>query len=176
MLVEEEEHLDPTLEIDLETIKKRSVKGLWFDRQDFCVECSVAGGHRASHRILITLTIRCFLDCSRRLILWLIFGYRFGSCFNPKKENIEEEDLKTTFTVQQILVWLILIVMLALSPLIKSHYQLSQDGIWLFYAFGFSLLISSFKTIPSIILERKLEFGKLVIPRFWKIWFITLPR
>jgi len=44
-------------------------------------------------------------------------------------------------------------------------YSLSYNGKVLLYALGFSFFLSSLKTIPSVILERKLQFGKLVIPQ-----------
>jgi PST family polysaccharide transporter len=56
-------------------------------------------------------------------------------------------------------------VLFAATPLLQTHYNLSHDGKTLLYALGFSLLLSSLKTIPSVLLERELQFGKLVIPQ-----------
>jgi len=82
-----------------------------------------------------------------------------------KKDAPSETDLKTTFTVQQILMLILLILLIFFSPLIVSHYSLTVSGKYLLYALGFSLWISSFKSIPSVLLERKLEFVKLVFPQ-----------
>jgi O-antigen/teichoic acid export membrane protein len=81
-----------------------------------------------------------------------------------KKEKPTLTDLRTTFTVQQILVLILFIVLLVLTPHFKNIYHLSQEGVTLVYALGFSLFLSSLKSIPSVLLERKLEFSKFIIP------------
>jgi len=82
-----------------------------------------------------------------------------------KKETITQEDLKTTFTIQQILVVTVVIIALLLSSFIGKFYNLQSDGVLLFQALIVSFFLSSLKTIPSILLERDLRFEKLVIPQ-----------
>ena len=82
-----------------------------------------------------------------------------------KKDSITSEELKTTFTIQQVLVVTVVIIALILSRGIGSFYHLNQDGILLFQALAIAFFLSSLKTIPSIILERDLFFQKLVIPQ-----------
>lgn len=82
-----------------------------------------------------------------------------------KKDKLTADDLKTTFTVQQTLVLMILFLIFILTPLLKTWYSLSDQAIFLLWALGFSLMLSSLKTIPSVLLERNLDFGKLVIPQ-----------
>jgi len=82
-----------------------------------------------------------------------------------KKEEPTIEDLRTTFTVQQVLAILIVVIIIALTPIWQEKQGLQQEGLWLLYSLAFSFILSSFKTIPSILLERKLEFGKLVLPQ-----------
>jgi len=82
-----------------------------------------------------------------------------------KKEEINEDDLKTTFTIQQVLVVSLVIIAMVLSGPIAAFYKLSAAGLWLFRALVISFFLSSLKTIPSIILERKLRFEKLIIPQ-----------
>src|SRR3989344_2321019 len=81
-----------------------------------------------------------------------------------KKENITEEELKTTFTIQQILVISVVLIALLSSQTVSSFYDLKNEGIYLYQALIIAFFMSSLKTIPSIILERKLQFKKLVIP------------
>src|SRR3989344_4824703 len=71
-----------------------------------------------------------------------------------KKENITKEDLKTTFTIQQILVVSLVILVLVFSTTIGKFYNLQNDGILLIQALAISFFLSSLKTIPSILLER----------------------
>jgi len=82
-----------------------------------------------------------------------------------KKEEPTIEELRTTFTVQQVLAFVIVIAVVALTPIWKKQTNLTDDGLMLLYALGFSFVLASFKTIPSILLERKLAFDKLVIPQ-----------
>jgi len=82
-----------------------------------------------------------------------------------KKDPITEEELRTTFTIQQILVVSAVLLALGLSGFVKSFYHLDDQGILLFQVLVVSFFLSSLKTIPSIILERNLRFEKLVIPQ-----------
>ena len=82
-----------------------------------------------------------------------------------KREKLEAVELKTVFTVQQALIVLLLIVVFISTPLIKNIYNLDQKAVYLLWALTFSLLFSSLKTIPSVLMERKLEFNKWVIPQ-----------
>lgn len=82
-----------------------------------------------------------------------------------KNEDVTEEDLSTTFTIQQILVGSAVIIALIFSQWISTFYHLNVSGLWLFRALVISFFLSSLKTIPSILLERKLNFNKLVIPQ-----------
>ena len=81
-----------------------------------------------------------------------------------QKEKIEDDDLKTTFTVQQILVTILLVIAFFAATPLASFYNLGVEGVWLIRMLSLSLFITSFKTIPSILLERDLRFELLVIP------------
>ncbi len=91
-----------------------------------------------------------------------------------KKDKLTEEDLKTTFTLQQILVLSIVIIALLLSGFVGKFYNLGSDGVFLFQALAISFFLSSLKTIPSIILERNLNFDKLVIPQIVETIFFNV--
>lgn len=82
-----------------------------------------------------------------------------------KKEDITKDDLATTFTIQQIIVVSICILIFLVSPVIGSFYRLDSEGLLLLKILTLSFFISSLKTIPSIILERQLGFSKLVFPQ-----------
>ncbi len=82
-----------------------------------------------------------------------------------KKEEVTDDDLHTTFTIQQILVLSLLTLLFLATPFIKSFFGISSAGIYLMWAFGISLFLSSLKTIPSVLLERHIQFNKLIIPQ-----------
>ena len=159
--------MDPTDEISLEAVKSRAVRGV-----------VVLTGRTFLLSVLSLVAtgfLTVFLDPKEFGIFWIVSAIvNFLSYFSDiglaaaliqKKEALEKDDLKTTFTVQQLLVIAILIVLVILSPILSRIYGLSSAGRILLYSLGLSLLFSSFKTIPSVLLERRLEFGKLVIPQ-----------
>lgn len=82
-----------------------------------------------------------------------------------KKEKPTIQELRTTFTIQQILVLTVIVVTLLLSPLFSMLFKLSHDGMLVLYAYLFSFFLSSLKTIPTVLLERRLDFQKLVLPQ-----------
>ncbi len=88
----------------------------------------------------------------------------FGAALIQKKGKITKADIQTTFTIQQVLVTFLLILTWFTSPYISDFYHLGQQGMWLIRVLSFSLFLTSFKTIPSILLERQLKFEKLIIP------------
>lgn len=80
-----------------------------------------------------------------------------------QKKEITNEDIKTTFTVQQILIISIIIVGFLITNFVKTFYKLPPEGITLYWSLLLAFFISSLKTIPSINLERKIQFQKIVL-------------
>lgn len=79
-----------------------------------------------------------------------------------QKKEIENKEVSTVFTVQQILIITVVIIGFFASPFIVSFYKLPVEGKFLYQALLFSFFLSSLKTIPSIFLERKIQFQKIV--------------
>lgn len=79
-----------------------------------------------------------------------------------QKKEISDDDVKTTFTIQQILIILIILIGFSATSFIKQFYNLPDAGINLYWALLFGFFLSSLKTIPSIYLERKVQFQKIV--------------
>lgn len=82
-----------------------------------------------------------------------------------KKDQVTTEEFRSTFTLQQILVLALIIPTLLFSSQIASFYKLDSSGYLLFLALVFSFFLSSLRTIPTVIMERDLAFGRLVIPQ-----------
>ncbi|NTU73818.1 oligosaccharide flippase family protein [Candidatus Roizmanbacteria bacterium] len=80
-----------------------------------------------------------------------------------QKKDITDDDIKTTFTLQQILIITTISIGFLLGHFVQSFYKLPPEGIYLYYALLLSFFISSLKTIPSIFLERHIQFQKIVI-------------
>jgi O-antigen/teichoic acid export membrane protein len=156
-----------TPEITIDTVKSRAVKGvLLLTGRTFILSII---------SLVATGLLTVFLEPSQFGIFWIVSAIvNFLAYFSDvglaaaliqKKEKPSDADLRTTFTVQQILVITILLIVFGGTPIFAKFYHLSKDGIFLLYSLGISLFLSSLKTIPSILMERELEFGKLVIPQ-----------
>lgn len=82
-----------------------------------------------------------------------------------KREEPTVTDYRTAFTVQQVLSWLIVACVLLVSQFGWIQDKVGFSGILILLALAISFPLASLKTIPSIILERRLEFNKLVLPQ-----------
>lgn len=85
-----------------------------------------------------------------------------------KKEEPSVADYQTVFVVQQILSWIIVLIVLVVAQFSTISGKLGSDGLWVLYALALSFPLATLKTIPSVILERKLEFSKLVVPQIFE--------
>lgn len=79
-----------------------------------------------------------------------------------QKKELTVEDAKTVFTVQQILILTLITVGFFATDFIGSFYKLPPEGTYLYWALLGSFFVSSLKTIPSVLLERKIQFQKIV--------------
>lgn len=82
-----------------------------------------------------------------------------------KKEQVSIQEYRATFTLQQILVLAVVIPALFFSGSIINFYKLGFDAHILLIALIISFLFSSLRTIPTVMLERNVDFKKLVIPQ-----------
>jgi len=92
-----------------------------------------------------------------------------------KQTEPDATDYKSTFTLQQILVITAVVVASFLTPVIGRIYNFGDSGLFLFRALIIAFFLSSLKTIPSVMLERELEFGKLVWPQIVEtvVYYLT---
>lgn len=80
-----------------------------------------------------------------------------------QKKEIEDREVQTVFTVQQILILTIICIGWSATSIIINFYKLPIQGQYLYWALLISFFLSSLKTIPSIFLERKIQFQKIVL-------------
>lgn len=154
-------------ELDIALVTKRSVRGIFALVSRTFVMQSI--NFSASFLLTIFLSPQIFgvFFVVSAAIAFLSYFSDIGlaAALIQKKEPIREEDLRTTFTIQQALVLTIAVIAFLASGAFASFYQLEKEGILLFQALIVSFFLSSLKTIPSILLERSLRFEKLVIPQ-----------
>lgn len=161
------ESFDDTHEITLENVKARSVKGVvvltgrTFFLQILALVASVfLGIYLSPAQFGIFFVVSAFVN-----FLAYFSDVGLAAALIQRKEKVTETDLRTTFTVQQVIVLALLLALVVLTPRLTEAYNLSIEAVYLMYALGASLLMSSLKTIPSVLLERELDFGRLVMPQ-----------
>lgn len=91
--------------------------------------------------------------------------FGFGAALIQKREALNQANLKTAFTIQALVTLLIFIALFFLQERIASFFHLGMQALNLFLVLVFSIFLSSFKIVPSILLERKIHFQKLIIPQ-----------
>lgn len=164
------EQLDPTDELTIDHIKKKAAWGaLTLTFRTFLMQ-TVAFFSNA----LLTI----FLEPAQYGIFFLVSAVinflsyfadiGFAASLIQKKEKLTSDDLKTIFTAQQILIIALMLLTFLLTPLIRVVYKFDSNAIYLLWALTLSFFMSSLKTIPSVLLERKLDFNKLVLPQIFE--------
>jgi len=159
-------------EIDLGEIKKRSVVGvLTLTSRTFILQIISFIGIFLLTIFLAPQIFGIFFVVSA-VVAFLNYFSDIGlaAALIQKKGKITDSDLKTTFTIQQILVGIVVLIAFLFSSKIAQFYNLSVEGLWLFRSLVFAFFLSSLKTIPSILLERRLEFNRLVIPQIIEVF------
>src|SRR3989344_3401432 len=154
-------------ELSVDTIKSRAIKGIaTLTGRTFVLQAIAFGA---------TFLLTIFLDPSQYGTFFLVsavinfFTYfsdiGLAAALIQKKESLTKEELRTTFSVQQFLIICLVVIILSLTPFLKEWYDFSDAAVGLMIALTLSLFLSSLKTIPSVMLERKLDFNRLVIPQ-----------
>ena len=153
--------------LDIKTVSKRSVHGIFalasrtFLLQSFnfvtflVISIILSAGELGIYTAVVAI--------QRVISFFTDFG--LGAALVQKKEELKREDLKTAFTLQSVITFAIFLIFLIFQEQIKSFFNLTEAGGRLLIALVFTIFLSSFKTIPSILLERKINFSRLVIPQ-----------
>lgn len=158
---------DPNQELDIELIKKRTISGvITFTLRSFFIQAFTFFSTFILTILLDPSIFGVFFLVSALINLFVYFSdIGLAAALIQNKEEPKRVDFVTTFTIQQIIVFFLVAIGLLFSSKIASFYKLDAAGLLLLRVLIFSLLLSSLKTIPSIVLERNLNFAKLVIPQ-----------
>ncbi len=85
-----------------------------------------------------------------------------GAALIQKKEEVTEEELSSVFWLQQALAWSVVLAAWLLAPLAGLLYpSLPPFAAWLVRAMAVSFALASLKTVPAILMERRLDFGRI---------------
>ncbi len=150
-------------DVDLTTIKARTVSGIvTLVSRSFLLQIVSTGGFLALSIFLGLPEIGLFIAVNDLIsILGYFSDIGLAASLVQKKAQVSLTDLRTTFTLQQIIVLILIGTMLLFAPVIFSYYRVTGAGTSLYYALLLAFFLASLKTIPSVILERRLNFQVL---------------
>lgn len=94
--------------------------------------------------------------------------FGLGAALVQKKHDIKQEDITTIFTIQAFITLFIFIIAFVFLNFFANIFKLNGDAQKLLLVLVFTIFLSSFKTIPAILLERSLNFGRLVFPQIFE--------
>lgn len=154
-------------EINLETVKKRTISGvaaLTFRTIFLQAVGLVAFGVYGSLFEVAQLGVYAIVLAVKNFLGYFA-DIGLAGALIQKKEALTDEDLKSAFTVQQILVVILVSILFFISPYLANFYGWSQEVVYLIWALAVSFLLNSLRTIPTVMMERKLNFEKFVIPQ-----------
>lgn len=159
------EELTQAPEIDLATVKGRAARGVVaLTGRTFFLQTISFLGFFFLTVFLGKAEIGLFFAVSE---LVAILGYfsdiGLAAALIQKKEKPEIKDIRSTFTIQQTLVLIMVALVFIFTSWLQRFYNITQPGIWLLWALTAGFFLASLKTIPSVLLERKLRFDLLVV-------------
>ncbi len=151
----------------LQKIKKRSVSGAvsYFIRTGFInaigfVSAAVLGVYLSPEDFGVYGIVLQVIG-----LLTFVSDIGLAAALIQKKETPTLTDYRTAFTLQQILSWVIVFgaLLVGLTPVFRQ--KAGDAGFWILIATAVSFPLATVKTVSSVMLERKLDFSKLVIPQ-----------
>ena len=159
------EDVIPGEEMDIQSVKQRAIKGVVFlSGRMFLLQIISFAGFFLLTVFLNQAQVGLFFAISE---LVAILGYfsdiGLAAALIQHKEKPTEKEIRSTFTIQQILVLTAVVLILALTPFLKNFYHIDMAGVFLLWSLVVSFFLASLKTIPSVLLERKLRFDLLVV-------------
>jgi len=94
------------------------------------------------------------------LLSW-ISDFGLGAALLQRREAMTDRALGTVFLVQQAALVALVVAAFAGAEPLAAAYGLGPAGAWFVRAMAIGGLLSSLKTVPNVVLERKLLYGRL---------------
>ena len=146
-------------ELDIKTISKRSVQGvLALSSRTFVLQIVNFIAFLVISSILLPSELGIFVAVTamQRVISFLT-DFGLGAALIQKKDALTDQDVITSFTLQVVITGTVFLVVFLLREQIATFFRLDNSGELLLLSLVFTIFLSSFKTIPSILLERALQ-------------------
>lgn len=153
--------------LNKDAIIKRSIRGVFtLISRTFFLNVISFGAFLVVTSILSTHEVGIYIAViAIQRVISFFTDFGLGAALIQKKHDLKQEDITTTFTVQAGISLAIFITVAIFIGEFASFFKLTKPAQTLLLVLVFTIFLSSFKTIPSILLERSIKFGKLVFPQ-----------
>lgn len=154
-------------ELDIATITRKSIHGVFvLISRAFILNMLSFGASLLIFTILTTREVGVYVVVTAiQRVISFFSDFGLGAALVQKKESVTQNDITTVFTLQTLITVSIFLIVLLLRNFIAEFFKLSIEAETLLIALVFTIFLSSFKTIPSILLERSINFQKHIIPQ-----------
>lgn len=168
--VDTTDELEELMDDEIEQIKKKSVSGVisYFFRTAFLQGIGLVAAFILS--AFFSPSDFGIYGFVTQIIGLLIFFSDIGLAASlvQQKNNPENDEYRVAFTLQWILSWLIVGIILLLLSFGFIQQKVGMAGVWVLLSLAISFPLATLKTVSSIQLERKLLFNKLVLPQIFE--------
>ncbi|HTM46261.1 MAG TPA: oligosaccharide flippase family protein [Polyangiaceae bacterium] len=129
------------------------------------VQVVTFGGQIALARLLEPKDFGIFAIVQFALSFFVFFGDAgLGSALIQKKEAPTREELSSVFFVQLLIALSVIVLVFVCGELIPLVWKdLPASAPWLLRALSLGFLLTTLRTLPAILMERELHFGKLAV-------------
>jgi O-antigen/teichoic acid export membrane protein len=152
----------PTL--DHETLRRRAKLGVFLLAGRTALQQLIGlGGTVYLARVLGPGEFGAFWIVQFMLSFFMLFGDAgFGAALIQKKHEATADELSSVFWAQLFMGAVVVLIVFVSAPYVVHFWPgLPASGVWMLRALSLSLLFTSARVIPAILMERELHFGRL---------------
>lgn len=163
-------------EFEIAKVGKRSVGGIFaLISRTFFLNIISYGASLVIFTILTPREIGVYTAAiAGQRVISFFADFGLGAALVQRREKLTRDDLTTVFTLQAFVTLFLFLLVLLTQGFIVSFFKLGEAGSRLFLVLVFLVFLSSFKTIPSILLERAINFQKLIAPQIIEVFIFNL--
>lgn len=163
-------------EFEIAKVGRRSIQGIFaLISRTFFLNIISYGASLVIFTILTPREIGVYTAAiAGQRVISFFADFGLGAALVQRKEQLTRDDLTTVFTLQSFVTLFLFLLVLFTQEFIISFFKLGEAGSRLFLVLAFLVFLSSFKTIPSILLERAINFQKLIVPQIIEAFIFNL--
>lgn len=153
--------------LNLDLIVKRSIRGVFtLISRTFILSIISLGAFLVVTSILPTKDVGIYIAVMAiQRVISFFTDFGLGAALVQKKHELKQEDITTAFTMQTLISLAIFVLVAIFIGPLSGFFKLNGQAQTLLLVLVFTIFLSSFKVIPSILLERSIKFGRLVFPQ-----------